>query len=574
MPTIAEVLVETLEATGVQRIYGIVGDSLNGITESLRKRNNIQWVHTRHEEAAAFAAGAEAQLTGELAVCAGSCGPGNMHLMNGLYDCQRSQAPVLAIAAHIPSPEIGSDYFQETDPKFLFKECSHFCEVIQTEEQVPRLLQIAIQTAISRKGVSVIVLSGDLALKNANYSAPRKGFLNVHSPKLTPQQDVLQSVAQTLNSSEKVTLFCGIGAKEARDEILQLCHKLQSPVVHTLRGKPYIEYDNPYDVGMTGLIGFSSGYYAMEACDTLLILGASFPYRQFYPKDTSIIQIDSDGSQLGKRTEIHQGVIGHVKDTLGALLPFIDSSKNDLFLKKAKAHYKKARDGLDKNAVARADDKPIHPQYLMRIIDAAAKEDALFCCDVGTPTVWAARYLNMNGKRKLIGSFNHGSMANALSQAIGLQSAYPKRQVIALCGDGGLAMLMGELLTLIQQQLPVKVVVFNNGTLGFVEMEMHVGGMLDFGTELKNPNFAQLAEAIGIKAFQVGQSSHLPEKIEAALKHQGPALIDVTVNRAELVMPPSIKMQQIKGFSLYLMKAIINGEGESVIELAKEQLWR
>lgn len=573
MATVAEVLVDTLNKAGIKRIYGIVGDSLNGITNALQKNKNIEWVHVRHEEAAAFAAGAEAQLTNELTVCAGSCGPGNMHLINGLYDSHRSRAPVLAIAAHIPSPEIGGDYFQETHPNILFKECSHFCEVVQSAEQMPRLLQIAMQTAKAKSGVAVLVISGDIALQQANYPSP-KASMTFISPEITPPQSILKDLATRLNKAKNVTVFCGIGAAHARESLFQLCQVLQSPIVHTVRSKPFIEYDNPYDVGMTGLIGFSSGYYAMEACDTLLLLGTSFPYRQFYPKNAQIIQIDLHGEQLGKRTDLSLGVVGDVDCTLKALLPLLTEKKDSKHLKNARTHYKKARQGLDALATKTPDNTPLHPQYLAQCIDLAASDDTIFTADVGTPTVWAARYLKMNGNRRFLGSFNHGSMANALSQAIGAQSVFPDRQIIALCGDGGFSMLMGEMLTLIQQKLPIKVIIFNNGTLGFVEMEMHVAGMLDYGTNLINPDFAKVAEAVGIKGIQINSAASLMPGLKEVMAYDGPVIMDVKIARHELIKPPTIEMEQIKGFSLYMMKAILNGQGTAILDLMKTNLWR
>lgn len=573
MANVAEVIVDTLSNAGIKRIYGIVGDSLNGITNSLQKHKEIEWVHVRHEEAAAFAAGAEAQLTGELTVCAGSCGPGNLHLINGLYDSHRSGAPVLAIAAHIPSPEIGGNYFQETHPGTLFNECSCFCEIVETAEQIPRLLHIAMQTARAKSGVAVLVISGDLALQSTRNKASKES-LTFMRPEVVPPDAVLQDIADRLNASKKVTVFCGIGAADAHDSLMELCKTLQSPVVHTVRAKPYIEYDNPYDVGMTGFIGFSSGYYAMEACDILLLLGTSFPYRQFYPEKAQIIQIDLHGEQLGKRTNLALGAVGDINCTLKALLPLLKAKQDSSHLEKAKGHYQKARKGLDALAMKTADKTPLHPQYVAKCIDLAAGDDTVFTADVGTPTVWAGRYLKMNGKRRLLGSFNHGSMANALSQALGAQATYPDRQVVALCGDGGFAMLMGEILTLIQQKLPIKIVIFNNGTLGFVEMEMHVGGMLDYATSLTNPDFAAMAEAIGIKGIRVESASTLLNDLQTAFEHKGPVILDVLVHRNELIMPPAIGLEQVKGFSLYMMKAIINGQGNAILDLMKTNLWR
>lgn len=573
MANVAEVLVETLNAAGVRRIYGIVGDSLNGITNALQSYPEIEWVHVRHEEVGAFAAGAEAQLTGQLAVCAGSCGPGNLHLINGLYDCHRSGAPVLAIAAHIPSPEVGTDYFQETHPNILFKECSCFCEVVTSAEQMPRMLHIAMQTALAKSGVAVLVLSGDIALEHAPFVANKNPLYGV-TPEIIPPAPILNELAQRLNASSKVTLFCGIGAAQAQEEIIQLAQILQAPVVHTLRAKPYIEPNNPFDVGMTGLIGFSSGYHAMHDCDTLLLLGTSFPYRQFYPEKAQIIQVDRCGARLGKRVALDMGVVGDVASTLKALIPLLKYKEDSQQLDKARMHYQKTRKKLDERAIPTADGEPLHPQYVAHCVSNIADEDTVFTCDVGTPTVWAARYLAMNGKRRLLGSFNHGSMANAMAQAIGVQAAFPKRQVVAFCGDGGFSMLMGDLLTLVQQQLPIKIIIFNNGTLGFVEMEMHVAGMMDYGTNLTNPNFAAMAEAVGIKGIRVENASALERDLYTAFAHDGPVVMDVLVHRDELIMPPTIDMSQVKGFSLYMMKAIISGEGGAVLDLLKTNLWR
>ncbi|MDR3478332.1 MAG: ubiquinone-dependent pyruvate dehydrogenase [Gammaproteobacteria bacterium] len=571
--TVADVLVNTLEALGVERIYGIVGDSLNGITNSLQRKKNMEWVHVRHEEAAAFAAGAEAQLTGKLAVCAGSCGPGNLHLINGLYDSHRSGAPVLAIAAQIPTSEIGGGYFQETDPHALFKDCSYFCETVLSPEQMPRLLSMAIQTALTRRGVAVLIISGDVALKLAADKEPAT-WPREATPLIIPNQDELQHMADILNESKKITVFCGQGCADAHPELMALCDTLQAPMVHTLRGKEYVEYNNPYDVGMTGLIGFSSGYYAMEACDTLLLLGTSFPYRQFYPAHARIIQVDIRGERLGVRTPIEFGVVGNVKSTLPALLPYLTKKTDSAHLNKALDHYQKSRKSLDDLATPTASENRIHPQYLAKAISELAASDAVFSCDVGTPTVWAARYLKMNGMRRLLGSFNHGSMANALSQAIGVQSAFPDRQVIAMCGDGGFAMLMSEINTLLQQKLPIKIIVFNNGVLGFVELEMKAAGMLVYGTDLRNPNFAELAKSMGIYGVRIEDSADIYDRLRAALLHEGPALIDVVVNHTELVMPPTITAEQVKGFSLFMIKAIMNGKGDEVLDLIKTNLWR
>ena len=574
MQTVADVLIESLISVGVRQVYGIVGDSLNGITDAIRRRSDkMAWIHVRHEEVAAFAAGAEAQLTQKLAVCAGSCGPGNLHLINGLFDCQRNRVPVLAIAAQIPAPEIGSGYFQETKPEILFQTCSVFCEVVSCLDQVPRLFKLAMQTAISKKGVAVLVISPEIALAEVNASRDLKPSVFYTNTRCTPDANALSQMANILNNSEKITFLCGEGCRDAHEAIMAVASLLKAPIVHTLRGKEYIEPNNPYSVGMTGFIGFASGYYAMEACDTLLLLGTSFPYRQFYPTQAKIIQVDSRGEQLGKRCALDLGVVGTIKDTLSALLPFLKQKTSDKHLKQALSHFAKSKKELAVLAIQKSNDKIIHPQYLAQQVSDLATENAIFTCDVGSPTVWAARYFAMNGQRSLIGSFNHGSMANALAQALGAQVAYPERQVIALCGDGGLSMLLGDLITLKQYNLPIKVIVVNNGTLGFVELEMKVAGFVDMGTQLNNPNFSKVAAEMGFYTVRVEQPADLSKALQQAFAHPGPALVDVLTNPFELIMPPKIKMAQVKGFSLYMVKAIMNGKGDDVFELIKTNLW-
>jgi pyruvate dehydrogenase (quinone) len=570
---VADLVVDVLLQAGVQRIYGVAGDSLNGITDSIRTRENIQWIGVRHEEVAAFAAGAEAHLTGELAVCGGSCGPGNMHLINGLYDCQRNRVPVLAIAAHIPSAEIGSGYFQETDPKHLFAQCSHYCELVSQPSQMPRVLEIAIQTAISRRGVAVIVLSGDVALRAAEEQEPRLRFAEP-KPTVCPSDDELSLLADVLNRSSKITILGGAGCAGAHDELIELAGKLQSPIVHALRGKEFIEFDNPYDVGMTGLLGFSSGYFAMMNCEVLLMIGSDFPYQSFFPKDATIAQIDLRGEQLGRRTKLDFGLVGDTKTTLRALLPKLVQNQHQQHLKESLEHYRKARKGLDDLAIGKSNKKPIHPQYLARVLDQLAADDAIFSCDVGTPTIWAARYLSVNGKRRLLGSFNHGSMANAMPQAIGAQATHPGRQVISMSGDGGFSMLMGDVLSLKQHKLPVKVIIFKNESLAFVELEMKASGFLNFATDLHSPNFAKIAEGAGLLGLTAETADQVEPMIAQALKHDGPALVEVLVARQELAMPPTIALEQAKGFGLFMLKAVLNGRGDEIVDLAKVNLFR
>lgn len=576
MKTVAEQFVETLTAAGVKRVYGIVGDSLNGITDAIRRQGKIEWMHVRHEEVAAFAAGAEAHLTGEIAVCAGSCGPGNLHLINGLFDCHRSRVPVLAIAAHIPSAEIGSGYFQATHPETLFQECSHYCELVSNPNDMPRILEIAIREAVGKRGVSVVVLPGDIALKPAvDAPPPRIENLLPPVPVVVPARADLDRLAALLNENKRMTILCGSGCAGAHDQLLALGECLKAPMVHAMRGKEYVEWDNPFDVGMTGLIGFSSGYYAMLDCEVLLMLGTDFPYRQFYPsgKGVRIAQVDIRPENIGRRTPVDVGIVGDVGATLQALLPMLKQKSDGTYLAKARQHYAQARQALDELA-APSRGTLIHPQQVAKAISDHAAEDAIFTCDVGLPTVWAARYLAMNGKRRLLGSFWHGSMANAMPQAIGAQAAYPGRQVISLSGDGGFTMLMGDLLSLKQLGLPAKIVVFNNSALGFIEVEQKSVGFINYGTEFKNPNFAAMAEAAGIRGVRLETPDQVDEGIRAALAHDGPVLIDAVVNRTELAMPPSITLEMAKGFTLYMVKAVMSGRGDEVIDLARTNLWR
>ena len=568
--TIADYLAKTLAAAGVERIWGVTGDSLNGLAYSLDQVGSIRWMHTRHEEVAAFAAGADAASTGKLAVCAGSCGPGNLHLINGLFDCHRNHQPVLAIAAHIPSTEIGLGYFQETHPQDLFKECGHFVELVSNASQFPRVLERAMRTAIEERGVAVIVLPGDIALSDGPAEAAH--WSSSAPSTIVPAQADLERLAGMLNGCDAVTIMCGSGVAGAHDEVVALADTLGAPIVHALRGKPFIEYDNPYDVGMTGLIGFSSGYHAMMSCDTLLLLGCDFPYRPFYPPGAKVVQIDHKGSQLGKRAPLALGLVGTVKETVSALLPKLQRKTDRKFIDNARKHYVSARKGLDELATPAGPGRPIHPQYLARMIDQVASEDAIFTADVGTPTLWAARYLTMNGKRQLHGSFNHGSMANAMPQALGAQAGHPQRQVVSLSGDGGLSMLLGDLLTARQLDLPIKVVVFNNSLLGFVSMELKAGGYLDTNVDLSKTDFAAIAQGAGIFSIRVEESEGVQAALQKAFAHPGPALVDVVTSKHELAMPPTIELSQAKGFSLYMLRAILSGRGDEIVELAKTNL--
>ncbi|MDG6908405.1 MAG: ubiquinone-dependent pyruvate dehydrogenase, partial [Nitrososphaerota archaeon] len=469
--------------------------------------------------------------------------------------------------------EIGSTYFQETHPELIFKECSAYCELVSHPEQIPRVLEIAIRTALSEGGVSVVVLPGDVSLKEAaSVRTPSKIISSMSTT--VPSIDEIKSASEVLNASPKITILGGAGCEGAHKELIETAEILQAPIVHAMRGKEFIEYDNPYDVGMTGLLGFSSGYYAMNDSDVLLMLGTDFPYQQFYPASAKIIQVDIRGQQIGRRTKVDLGLVGDVKETLRLLKPHLNRKTDSGHLKASLEHYRKTRAELDSQAVGNAGKIPIHPQYLAKLVSELAREDAIFTCDVGTPTLWAARYLKMNGQRRLVGSFSHGSMAGALPQAIGSQESFPDRQVVSLSGDGGLSMLMGDLLSLHKHELPVKVVVFNNSALAFVELEMKAAGILEYGTDLGNQNYAKIADAIGILGIRVERPEELRSALTRAFEYKGPALVDVVVNRQEILVPPSISFEELSGFTLYMVRAVLNGRADEVVDLAKTNLFR
>ena len=572
--TVAEHLIGTLAEAGVRQIYGVVGDSLNPVTDALR-RSTLKWVDVRHEESGAFAAGAEAQLTGQLAVCAGSCGPGNLHLINGLFDAHRSQAPVLAIAAHIPSSEIGTGYFQETHPDRLFQECSHYCELISDPRQAPRVIQSALQHAVSKQGVSVIVLPGNVAALDEEAKGFAKGAA-VARPQVRPCDEDLSRLADLLNSGKRVTLFCGAGCAGAHDEVVALAEKLNAPVGYSFRGKECVEWGNPNAVGMTGLLGWGSAYHAMHECDVLLLLGTDFPYDSFMPSRPKIAQVDLRAERLGRRSKLDLGLCGDVRETIRALLPLIQPAaggEDRTFLDAMLGQYEVARRKLRAYVNHVGNRRPIHPEYVAATISELASDDAVFTVDTGMCCVWGARYVDAAQDRRIIGSFNHGSMANALPQAIGAQTAFPSRQVISFSGDGGLSMLMGELLTLAQYQLPVKVVCFNNHRLGMVQLEQEAAGYAHYGVDLKNPNFAALAEAAGLAGVRIEDPPQVRAGLERALATDGPVVVDVVTDPNVLAMPPKATVEQAKGFALAMTKMAFTGELNDVVDTVMAN-WR
>jgi pyruvate dehydrogenase (quinone) len=562
---VADIIVETLQSAGVKRCYGVVGDTLNHITDAIR-RSDIAWVHMRHEESGAFAAGSEALLTGELTACAGSCGPGSLHFINGIFEANRNRAPVVLIASQVITSELGIDFPQEVDFKAVYQSCSVFCEMLINPNEARRMTTRAAQTALSRGGVAVLIVPADIS---ATEVEPGPDYA-VHRPRpvIRPSDNELKEIAAVLGESKHVAVYAGAGCQAAHAQIVALCERLKAPMAHTSRAKDFVEYDNPYNLGMTGIFGSKAGFHAVMQCDTLLLLGCDFAWRQYYPKQARVIQVDVDATHLGRRHPVEIGVVGDIASTLDALLPllaektdrgFLDARLKDLATVQEEHgdQEKPGRNGL------------IHPQQLTRLLDTYASDDAIFTADGGSPMVWVLRHTRANGRRRTLTSLLHGTMANAMPQALGAKKAYPDRQVIALCGDGGLAMLLGDLLTTVQEKIAVKIVVFNNGTLGFVELEMKVEGLLDAYTDLVNPNFAKLGEVIGLKGWRVERHEDLQEAVIGFLAHPGPAILDVKVNRMELVMPPEVEASQVLGTALYSTKAVFSGRVGDVIDLVE-----
>lgn len=569
--TVGEQLIDVLYSAGVRRIYGLVGDSLNPIVDAVRRKENFEWIHVHNEEAAAFAAGAEAQITGEIAVCAGSCGPGNTHLIQGLYDADRSGAPVLALASQIPSYQIGTSYFQETHPEQLFSECSHYCEMINSPAQMPRLLQIAMQTALSHGGVAVLSIPGDIPAQSA-LNQDRSARLTTGDSVQVPARKQVERLAAILNEASTVTLFAGAGVRDAREQVLALAETLKAPIGHTLRGKEWIQYENPFDVGMSGLLGYGACYEAMHQAEVLILLGTDFPYDAFLP-DSRTVQVDRDASVLGRRTPLELGIVGDVGATLDALLPLLTEKPDRTFLDRLLEQHASALERVVDTYTRKIETmRPIHPEYLAAQLDDLASEDTIFTVDTGMCNVWAARYLTPNGKRRVIGSFLHGSMANALPQAIGAQIAQPERQVISLSGDGGLSMLMGELLTAQEQELPITVVVFNNGSLGMIRLEMMVSGYPYFGTEHGAADYGAIAAACGLHATTVTDPADVRSALREALAHPGPSLVDVRTDPNALSLPPHVTGQQVRGFALAATRTVLDGGVGRMVDLARSNL--
>ena len=560
--TVAQIIVDILGEAGVKHCYGIVGDTLNQITSAIKK-SDIEWVHVRHEEVGAFAAGAEAYLTDQITACAGSCGPGSLHFINGIYEAQRNRVPVILLASQLITSQQGNDFPQEVDFEAVYKNCSVFCREISDATQVREITTAAIQAAINQRGVAVLVIPYNISLEKVEDKCGHK----IYHPKpiIRPSDKELAEIADIINKNQKVTIFAGQGVYDAHNELIAFAEKIKSPIVHTSRGKDFVEYDNPYNVGMTGMFGVKSGTMAIKECEVLILLGTDFAWPQFYPNNATIIQIDIDATHLGRRHPVNVGVVGSCKPTLAALLPLVNEKHDTKFLETCRTLYSSAMSKLNKKASPSK--STIHPQYLTELIDKYATDDAVLCADVGSAMVWACRHFNTNGKRRTVISLKHGTMANAMPQALGVQKAFPNRQVITLSGDGGISMLLGDLLTTIQEKLPIKIIVLNNSSLNFVELEQKVEGLVNHYTDLQNPNFAKVAESMGLFSIRVDDSDLLEAAMQSFLTHSGPALLDVKTSTDELVMPPEIKASQVMGMALYSMKASLSGKIGDVMNL-------
>lgn len=560
---VAEIVVDALQQAGVRRCYGIVGDTLNHVTDAMHG-SDIAWVHVRHEEVAAFAAGADSLVSGELTACAGSCGPGSLHFINGVFESNRNRAPMVLIASQVVTSELGMEFPQEVDFKAVYASCTVFCEQVHSAEQARRVVTLACQAAISRRGVAVVILPADISQAEVKHDVP----FSVHytQPVLRPSDTELQRIAELLGQGKRIGIYAGAGCQGAHAQLLELARRLQAPVAHTSRAKDFVEPDNPYNMGMTGIFGIESGFHTLMECDTLLLLGADFAWGQFYPDKATIIQVDRDGSHLGRRHPVNLGVVGDIAPTLDALLPMLPPREDSTFLDECVERRDKALKKREQEEQP-GEGELIHPQHLTALLSKYAADDALFTADGGSPMVWVLRHIRVNGRRRTLTSLLHGTMANAMPQALGLQKAFPGRQVISLSGDGGLAMLLGDLLTAVQENLPIKVVVFNNGSLNFVELEQKVEGLLDNYTDLKNPDFGRLAEVVGFHGRTVTRSEDLEDAVQDFLAQRGPALLDVHTSRAELVMPPQIEAKQVAGTALYAAKAVLNGRFDDVKHL-------
>ena len=570
--TVAEILVDQMVEAGIRKVYGIVGDSANPIVDALRRHeSDIEFVHVRNEEAGAFAAGADAQISGRPTAVLGSSGPGSLHLVNGLYDCQRNGAPVFAIATHIPSTEIGSGYFQETNPEAIFSGCTNYCALLSTPGQMPRISELALQAAILERGVGMVIVPGDVAAQTVDHEMLRHPILT-DRPVSRPTDAALAKAVELVSRAQKIVIHGGEGTRQARDEVLRLSEALKAPVSFAYRGKDVLEVDNPSGVGMTGLLGWGGATEALAECDLLFMLGTDFPYHAFLPSGKAIIQVDDKPLHLGRRAAVDLGLAGDVGETLRALIPLLETRTDTTFLDKVVKHHHTMVKGIQTYVNHEGGGQGLRPEMVATALSDLADNDAVFTVDTGMCNVWGARYLEMKPGRRILASFSHGSMANAMPQAIGAQVGSPERQVIALCGDGGFSMLMGEILTAAGLDIPVKLMVFNNSTLGMVRAEMMVVGYQPWGTDVKNPDFGALATAAGLHGERVETAADIRPAIERAFAHPGPALIDFVTDPRALAVPPHTTIEEVKGFALTTGKLVFTGDVAEAWQQAKSNI--
>jgi pyruvate dehydrogenase (quinone) len=570
--SVAELLVDVMVRAGVRTVYGMVGDSANPVVDAIRRAgDDLTFIPVRNEEAGAFAAGAEAMTAGRPTAVLGSSGPGSLHLLNGLYDCDRNGAPVFAIVTHIPSREIGTEYFQETRPDQIFADCTRYVGYITSAAQMPRLAELALEAAILERGVGMVVLPGDIGVTDVDDPIGGRPLAKV-KPKVRPVDADLGRLTETVARSRRPMIFGGEGCRDARSDVLQLAQRLHAPVAYTYRGKDVLEADNPNAVGMTGLLGWGGAHRAIAECDLLLLLGTDFPYREFLATDATIVQVDDEPAHLGRRADVDVALVGDVGDTLRCLLPRLSQREDRAFLDSILEHHRDSVEQIQAYVTHEGSGQGLRPEMVATAISELAAEDAIFTNDTGMCNVWGARYLRMRRGQRLLASFRHGSMANALPQAIGATVGDPDRQVVALCGDGGFSMLMGEILTLGDLGLPVKVMLFNNSTLGMVRIEMAVAGYIPFGTDVHNPDFGAVARAAGIHGERVERAEDVRPAIERSLAHPGPALVDFVTDPRALSMPPEPTVAQVRGMALAMTKLVFAGDSAEVVETIKSNV--
>lgn len=551
--TVSDTLAHALVQTGVRRVYGLAGDSLTPLAEALRREKSLRWVSVRHEETAAFAASAEAQLTGRLAVCCGSCGPGTLHLLNGLYDAHRSAAPVLALAAHVATRHLGNGYVQETHPAVLFSDCTAYCEQVSSAEQAPVALAAAARTARARKDVSLLALPADIAAAEAE-SGTHTPALPLHAVP-TPAAEAVQQLAELINGAARVTFLCGIGCAAAKADLVALARRVQAPIAYTLRAKDIMEGDNPCEVGMTGIMGWGGAPVAVSDCDLLVMWGTDFPFAEFLPAHTPVAQVDTDAAALGRRVPLALGVHGDAGEVARALLPLIRRERGDEHLSAARCLHRRCVAELEAPVRAPDEEAPLRPEYITRLVSDLAEPDAIFTVGTGTPVLWAARYLRTPDARRLLGSFKHGAYASALPMAIGAKAVFPSRQVIALCSSDGLSMLPGDILTLLQEHLSVKIFVYNGGVPDNAAAESEQTCLVQPPPRLVD--LAAMARGMGIAAERISSPQEAGTAVKRWLAEPGPALLDAVTDAGATASPPSLNLQ--RGVQRSLGYAVTHG---------------